>query len=137
MELSSSHDPIDRARLSRRQVVQAGLAAAGGLAVAGGWKPSPGSAVPFSLEPRPIPGGFDINFTPVPVNPFVHVLPPAVGFEMSTITDFDGIVGAAEIRGTAHDRDVEYSFDADMRFMKGRFVGMDGRLHSNYAFAFV
>jgi hypothetical protein len=55
--------------------------------------------------PNPIPGGFDANFQPVPNDPLVHVLPPGIGFEMSTITDFNGGVGASEIRGTAHGSD--------------------------------
>jgi len=87
--------------------------------------------------PRPIPGGFDENFVPVPSDPFIHVLPPGIGFEMSTITDLNGVVGAAEIRGTAHGSDgTSYDFDADMRFMRGTYVGFDGRRH-NAAFGFV
>jgi hypothetical protein len=65
------------------------------------------------------------------------VLPPAVGFEMSTITDFHGVVGAAEIQGTAKGSDgTTYTFDADMRFMQGLYVGMDGRLRRG-SFGFV
>jgi hypothetical protein len=46
---------------------------------------------------------------------------------MSTITDFNGAIGAAEIRGTAHGSDgTSYDFDADMRFMRGTYVGLDG-----------
>jgi hypothetical protein len=37
------------------------------------------------------------------------------------------VVGAAEIQGTASDnKGGTYWFDADMRFMKGRFVDLDG-----------
>jgi hypothetical protein len=86
--------------------------------------------------PRPIPGGFSDAFVPVPADPFIHVLPPSVGFEMSTITDFNGVVGAAEIRGTAVGGGVTYDFDVDMRFMKGRYIATDGRLREG-AFAFV
>ena len=74
-------------------------------------------------DPRPIPGGFDGNFNPVSSNPLIHVLPPSVGAEMSTITDFDGvIVGAAEMQGTAqrHRRRRAGGSTADMRFMKRR-----------------
>ena len=46
---------------------------------------------------KPIPGGLDEAFKAVPSDPFIHVLPPAVGFDMSTITDFAGVVAAAEI----------------------------------------
>ena len=48
---------------------------------------------------------------------------------MSTITDFDGVVAAAEIQGRPSGSDgTSYTFDADMRFMKGRYVATDGRL---------
>ena len=63
----------------------------------------------------------------MPSNPFIHVLPPTVGFDMSTITDFAGVVAAAEIRGRLGSDGSTYTFDADMRFMKGRYVATDGR----------
>ena len=64
------------------------------------------------------------------------MLPPVLGFEMSTITDFDGVVGAAEIQGTARDSaGGTYWFDADMRFMKGRYVDLEGRRrHGSFGF---
>ena len=74
-------------------------------------------------DPRPIPGGFDGNFDPVPADPSVHVLPPAVGFEMSTITDFDGVVGAAEIQGTAS------KIKAASLQLRLRHAGHGGPLH--------
>src|SRR5437764_10902327 len=103
--------------LTRRQAIRTGALAAGtvaGLSLAG--------AVPAlassGSQPRPIPGGFDETFTPVPKNPFVHVLPPAIGFEMATITDFHGVVVAGEVQGNAHGSDGStYTFDCDMRFM--------------------
>jgi hypothetical protein len=65
------------------------------------------------------------------------VLPPAIGFEMSTITDFIGNVGAAEIRGTATGSDkTTYWFDADMRFMQGLYVSVGGNARLG-SFAFV
>ena len=80
--------------------------------------------------PRPIPGGFSKTFKPVPRNPFVHVLPPGITNEMATITDFNGIVAASEIRGTAHGSDgTTYDFDTDMRFMRGDYVGLDRKVH--------
>jgi hypothetical protein len=78
-------------------------------------------------DPRPIPGGFDRDFNFVTHDAFIHILPPAVGFEISTITDFRGVVAAAEIQGTALGSDgTKRTFDADMRFMRGRYVAMDG-----------
>jgi hypothetical protein len=71
------------------------------------------------------------------VDPFIHVLPPAIGFEMATITDFDGVIAAAEIQGTAHGSDgTQYTFDTDMRFMKGRYISIDGQLRQG-SFGFV
>jgi len=56
---------------------------------------------------------------------------------MSTITDFNGVVGAADMQGTAEGSDgTTYSFDADMRFMQGLYVGTDGRLRLG-SFGFV
>ena len=49
---------------------------------------------------------------------------------MSTITDFAGVVGGSETRGTAHGSDGStYVFDCDMRFMQGAYVGLDDRPH--------
>jgi len=82
----------------------------------------------WGAQPRPIPGGFDENFNLVPKHPFIHVLPPALGFEMSTITDFRGRIAAGETQGTARGSDgSRYTFDTDMRFMEGTYVGRDGR----------
>jgi hypothetical protein len=117
--------------LVRRGAVVVGGVATLGLVTAG---PAFGEG---RSDPLPIPGGFDENFNPVPKDPFIHVLPPAIGFEMSTITDFMGEVAAAEIQGTAHGSDGStYTFDADMRFMRGLYVGKDGRLRQG-SFGFV
>ena len=123
-------------RWSRRQLLKAGTGVVGGVALSGFALVKPAEAKP-SFEPKPIPGGFDENFVPVPSDPFIHVLPPVVGFDMSTITDFNGVVGGADIRGTARGSDgTTYSFDTDMRFMRGRYIATDGRLRDG-AFAFV
>jgi hypothetical protein len=76
--------------------------------------------------------------TPDPTKAFIHVLPPGIGFEMSTITDFNGIVAAAEIRGTAGGSDgTSYGFDCDMRFMTGTYVDLNGRLVKKGTFGFI
>ena len=87
-------------------------------------------------EPKPIPGGFSPTFDPVPSDPFIHVLPPSIPFEMSTIDDFNGVLGASEIQGTAHGSDgTVYTFDTDMRFMVGTYVDTAGNLqHGSFAF---
>jgi len=118
--------------------MQRGVGILGGVAAVGAWDLAPAEAArPVTdTAPRPIPGGFSETFDLVPADPLIHVLPPSVGFEMSTITDFKGVVGAAEIRGTAVGGGVTFDFDADMRFMKGHYIAMDGRLREG-AFAFV
>jgi hypothetical protein len=87
--------------------------------------------------PNPIPGGFDGNFQPVPIDPVIHVLPPGIGFEMATITDFNGVVGASEIRGKAYGSDGSaWDFDTDMRFMQGQYIDTSGRLQDG-TFGFI
>src|SRR5207302_2259571 len=106
-----------------------GAVAIGGLAGAGLLDPSSVLAR-ASSAPRPIPGGFNASFKPVPKHPLVHVLSPGIGSEMSTITDFQGVVAGSEIRGRAHGSDgSKFDFDTDMRFMHGTYVGLDRRVH--------
>ena len=87
-------------------------------------------------DPKPIPGGLSADFMPVPSDPFAHVLAPFPPFEMSTIGDFDGTLGAAEIQGTARGSDgTTYVFDTDMRFMEGTYVDTGGNTqHGSFAF---
>jgi len=81
---------------------------------------------------------------PVPANPDlggVHIYIPAPGAEVSAISNFDGLVGAAIVDGTGvgHSqggRDEQLLFDTDMRFMQGTFVGTDGNRHQG-TFGFV
>ncbi len=114
-------------KASRGQVLRRGAVAVGVLSGVGLLDAGPAFAW-WGAQPKPIPGGFDQNFTPVPKHPFIHVLPPAVGFEMSTITDFRGVLAATEVQGKARGSDGStYTFDADMRFMRGHYVGRDGR----------
>ena len=59
----------------------------------------------------------------------------AAGRDPSTIFDFDGVVGLADLNLTGTGTDTTtgvsavYGFHTDMRFMSGRFVGTDGRVH--------
>lgn len=120
---------------SRRQLLGRGAAAAGALT---GWNMLAASpAFADGSDPRPIPGGFDANFNPVPHDPFIHILPPGIPFEMSPITNFHGVVAAAEVQGKARGSDgSEYAFDVDMRFVRGRYIAMDGEAR-NATFGFV
>ena len=83
-------------------------------------------------DPRPVPGGFVFddqgNFTFVTHDPVGHTFFPVVGLDMSTITDFRGVVAGAEVQGHAEGSDgSQFWFDADMRFMSGEYIGVDGK----------
>ena len=115
-----------------------GAAAAGGLAGLGLLEPALALARGHG-NPNPIPGGFDENFAPVPSDPFIHVLAPGLGpqLEMATITDFKGVIGASEIRGTAHGSDGStWDFDTDMRFMQGTYVDRNDQVRKG-SFGFI
>ena len=123
--------------LSRGQFLRRGAATFGGLAGLGLADPLTALAKGMGTGmPNPISGGFDSNFQLVPSDPFIHVLPPGIGFEMSTITDFNGVVGGSEIRGTAHGSDGSlWEFDTDMRFMQGQYIDTAGRMqHGTFGF---
>lgn len=55
--------------------------------------------------------------------------------EPSTVFDFDGVVGVAHHSGTGVGTNTRtgvtksYTTDSDNRFMRGRFVGVDGKTH--------
>ena len=121
---------------TRRQFLRRGAIAVGGVAALGLLETDKALGAPTG-DARPIPGGFSASFELVPENPLIHVLPPALGFEMSTITDFKGVIAATEIQGTAQGSNgSSWTFDADMRFMQGTYVALDGRVHE-HTFGFV
>jgi hypothetical protein len=130
-----AHTEMDLEPVSRRALLRRGAIAAGSLGGLGVLGPSVALAG-SGAAPRPIPGGFNKHFKPVPRNPFVHVLVPGIGYEMSTITDLKGVVAGSETRGKAHGSDGSvWDFDTDMRFMHGLYAGMDGKLrHGTFGF---
>jgi hypothetical protein len=68
--------------------------------------------------------------------------PQAGGRDPSTMFDFAGVIGQADLNltGTGTDtttgQSAPYDFHTDMRFMAGKFVGTDGLVHKG-AFAFI
>src|SRR5581483_7477141 len=135
MTSSAPFDPLD-GRISRRHVIGQGAVTFAGLVGAGLIDPSSVLAR-RNAAPRPIPGGLDASFKPVPSHPAFHTFGPGLGQEMSTITDFNGVVAGSEIRGRAHGSDGStWDFDTDMRFMTGTYVGFDGRTRKG-SFGFV
>jgi len=116
--------------LSRRQVLRRSAVALGGMAGVGLVNPSSVLGWSSTAAPRPIPGGLSLEQGFVPTGADFHFFLPGIGFEMSTITDFAGIIGGSETRGSARGSDgTNYDFDCDMRFMQGLYVGLDGRRH--------
>ena len=120
--------------LSRRQVFVAGAtgAAAATLFSSPLWVPGlVHAAAPVPADPRPIP-------LTLPFGPF-HVQLIGPGQEPSTITDFNGFVGVADVQGTGTGTGPGAGtllFDTDMRFMTGEYVGVDGK-HYQSTFGFV
>jgi len=92
----------------------------------------PGSALAWDTAPKPIPGGFEA------FGKFFHVDPTSPGpdTENSTIFDFHGSIGAADVRGTGTGTNTNTGatssllFDVDMRFMQGVYIGLDGKTHT-------
>lgn len=110
--------------LSRRQIIKT---AAGGTAIVLGssvWRPGMAQAARTPAKPNPIPLTLD--------GTSFHVLLPGQG-EFSSITDFNGFVGIAAVTGTGTDG---LTFDTDVRFMQGVYVGVDGKVYRS-TFGFV
>lgn len=127
----------ERAMLSRRQFMGTAAGTTGAVLASGLWMP--GRALADNAAPRPIPGGIQ------PFGPgteLFHVFPIAAGVELSTITDFHGAIGGAEVQGTGTATNTDTGatspllFDVDMRFMQGVYVGMDGERHRG-TFSFI
>lgn len=119
--------------LSRNQFIRTAASAAGVALGAGLGLPRLTQAAYTGVLANPIPGG--IYFLG-PGTELFHVSPgsPGAGAELSTITDFDGLIGAAHLQGPAiqtlaNGTTTTLYADYDMRFMKGLYVGVDGRLH--------
>ena len=117
--------------LSRRQFLAAGAGAAGASLASGLFSNVLGAT---GVDPKPIPG------VVAPGAPF-HVRLPGHGIEPSTITDFKGLVGLANVGGTGtgwnrgDSTGTPLLFDIDVRFMRGAYVAQDGKLrHRTFAF---
>jgi hypothetical protein len=117
------------------------IAGAAGVALGSGlWLPASAWADEKVVDPKPIPGGIHLPF--VPDVKIFHFFMPGHGGEPSTITDFKGFVGIARFLGTGTGTDTTTGktkpllFEADMRFLKGTYVGVDGK-HHHGAFSFL
>jgi hypothetical protein len=122
-------------RAMSRGALFKGAAGAGGAAVTSGlWMPAlaragrhDSTAAPKPVPPNPALGG-------------LHIYLPGENSEPSAITDLNGFVGIGAVRGAgtatlANGSTQRLFFDVDNRFMRGEYVGEDGRLHHG-TFAF-
>jgi hypothetical protein len=122
---------------SRRAFIGGTAAAAAGASLGSGllW-PAAASAGSFSVPPpKPTTATFTVNGVTF------HNVFPGPGVDPSSITDFKGFVGFADVQGTGTARNPDGStetllFDTDMRFMQGTYAGLDGAVHQA-AFGFV
>ena len=122
--------------LSRRALLGGAAGVAGGVMAAGLFATSAG-AEPRRRNPAPKP---TTNITSLNGVDFaLTVFGP--GMDPSSITDFNGSVGVAQVQGTGTATNPDGStetllFDTDMRFMSGVYVGQDNAVHKG-AFGFV
>jgi hypothetical protein len=85
--------------------------------------------------PKAIPGGFTAGFCGISETEIFHNFAPNVfdlpNTDRSGIFDFNGHIGYAVIDGTGTGHtsqgDTPHSFEVDLRFMQGVYVGEDGR----------
>jgi hypothetical protein len=137
-----SHPHIWERALSRRQFLGTAAGVAGLLL--GSRCLSPAHAA-VCADPKPIPGGFEA------FGHFYHLLSPGHPVfgtlgpdkeDPSSIFDFNGHVGLAYVvgMGTHTDKTTgivsHLPYEVDLRFMKGEFVGKDGKKHHG-AFALI
>ena len=122
-------------RAMSRGALLKGAAGAGGAAAARSlWMPALARAGGQTTTAAP---------TPVPPNPALgglHIYLPGLNSEPSAITDLNGFVGIGHVTGEGTATFMNGSqqrlfFDVDNRFMRGEYVGADGRMHHG-TFAF-
>ncbi len=106
------------------------------------------AAIGAGLLPSAVLAGKPANAAPVPTPSAVtvggvtfHFTFFGPGIDPSSITDFNGFVGVADVRGTGTGTNPDGTtetllFDTDMRFMSGVYVGVDGAVHKG-TFGFV
>jgi hypothetical protein len=124
--------PHHHHHLTRRALVGAGAAAAGAALL----RPATALANPHTDNaPNPTTSKVDFNGLTFSLTFF------GPGMDPSSITDFNGFVGVADVQGTgtAHNPDGSTEtllYDTDMRFMTGTYVAKDGQNYKG-TFGFV
>jgi hypothetical protein len=131
------HQHFWQRAFSRRAFLRTSVGVAGAataVALTPAWLAEASNRPLGRSSPKPIPSGIQPGG---PGTPVFHIQFPGMGSENSSITDFDGMVGFADVQGTGTTRDGrQLLFDSDMRFMKGTYIDQGGRTRSG-TFAFV
>jgi hypothetical protein len=121
--------------LTRRQFLATTGLAGGAVVTSSIWIPLLAEAS-GSAGPIPIPYGPGVEGLEA-----FHFQFPGTDFDESSIFDFKGLVGVADIDGPGAGMHggkpiVDASFGSDNRFMKGTYIGTDGKRHHG-TFAFI
>lgn len=132
--------------MTRRKFLGSAALAGGAAATAGVWLPELARAAAFAeSDPRFIPGGTKLPFALDPFHFFFPTdgVPGAVTVtsghgDPSLITHFDGMIGVADVGPTSGTDGTgkRLLWKADVRFMKGSYVGTEGDTRTG-AFAFI
>jgi hypothetical protein len=136
-ERQLGHQHFWERALSRRQFFGT-AAAAGGIAATSALWPSllVAAADGAFSPPNPILGGTSLPFQGLTGFYFPDaVKDPKENADPSLIRDFNGFIGLADLAGGTV-VGTSNTWNADMRFMKGVYVGVDGQKHQG-AFGFI
>jgi hypothetical protein len=124
-------------RLSRRALLGSTASATGALFGASLLQPvaALGATPRTDSSPNPTSSKLDLNGETFSLTFF------GPGLDPSSITDFNGFIGVADVQGTGTATNPDGStetllFDTDMRFMSGTYVAKDGHVY-NAMFGFV
>lgn len=121
--------------LTRRQFLATTGLAGGAVVTSSIWMPLLAEAS-SSVMPTPIPYGTTVG------GKLFHFLFPMANTDVSSIFNFKGVVGVADIdgpgAGTHNGKPLPANaqFGSDNRFMKGVYIGTDGKRHHG-TFAFI
>jgi hypothetical protein len=119
------HDHFWQRAMSRRQFLGTTAVGTAAIATSSMWFPVLADAA--GSDPVHIPGSF------APGSGYFTFL--GKGVEPSTIFNYRGTTGVAAVQGTGTARNTEtgesktVNFDSDNRFMRGQYIGMDGKAH--------
>jgi hypothetical protein len=129
-----AHSHFWERALSRRNFLAAAGLAGGAVVTSSAWMPA--FAKTGTVAPRPIPYGTMIG------GKLFHFQGTAPNMDESSVYDFKGTVGVANIDGpgagvhAGEPLPSDSEFGSDNRFMKGVYVGTDGK-HHHGTFGFI